>query len=171
MAEGWNARLMFGWFKRPPRPQAERAGPITVFALVCVAIIAVFIMTLASVLVYLLQSDWCGMAIGAAEDVKGIRPEYAVVGCVQLLKLQVSALATNSWIAIGVVGAVLFVLMVIVVARGKASVHAPGGFGASVGGDDPPETPADGAAAAADAAQGVADALGAEQVPPMEGQP
>lgn len=145
---------MFPWGPKRDHPPAPPAGPITIFALVCVAIIAAFIMTLASVLVYLLQSDWCAMAIGAAEDLKGIRPEYVVVACVQLLKLQVNALATNSWIAIGVVGAVLFVLMVIVVARGKATVHGPGGFGVDVGGNA-----ADGARLAAGAAEGVAHQL------------
>ncbi len=52
--------------------------------------------------------------------------------------------------------------MVIVVAGGKLSFSGPGGIGGAVG-RDLPETPAEGAAMATDAAQGVTEQLAAQE--------
>lgn len=90
------------------------------FALVCVAVTSVFIMGVSTWLIYLLQSDWCGSAIGAVAESKG-RPESAVSGCFNLLNQQVAALAWSNHIALGVLALSLFVLIVIVIAGGRAS--------------------------------------------------
>lgn len=90
------------------------------FALVCVAATSLFIMGVSAWLIYLLQSDWCGRAVGAAEQASA-RPEYAVGGCFSLLNQQVAALAWSNHIALGVLALSLFVLIVIVIAGGRAS--------------------------------------------------
>lgn len=127
------------------------------FALVCVAVTSIFIMGVTVWLIYLQQSDWCGRAIEAGAETKAARPEYAVGACFNLLTQQVSALAWSLHIALGVIALSLFVLIVIVIAGGKASFKlSKEGIEGDVGKDA-----AAGAQAATNAAQQVADDLDA----------
>ena len=95
---------------------------IRTFALICVAITSIFAMSMVGVYTYLLQSDWCAQAMGAAQLAN--RPESAIGGCFALLQDQVSALAINSYIFGGVIALCLAVLVVIVIAGGRLSFKA-----------------------------------------------
>ncbi len=134
----------------------KKLTPLTKIAIWIVSVITLFIMVISSVLIYLLQSDWCAIAVGNAKYVNG-RPETAITGCIDLLKLQVGALATQGWISnVGLVS-VLFILMVIVIARGKANVDASAtGLKVNVSGNEAVDIAADYVKdAAADAAEEV----------------
>lgn len=141
----------------------EGKGTIRFIAVVIVGILSIFVMSMSVWLVWRLQSDWCSQVIGSAQYNDG-RPDFAIAGCVSVMRDQISALANNSLVFGGVIALCLLALMVIVVASGKMSFVGPGGIGGSVGSsdDDLPATPAQGAQVAADAAQGAADAV-AEQ--------
>lgn len=131
---------------------------IRTFALVCVAITTAFVIAMSVWLTRTLaNTDWCGKVVGSAAYANG-RPDFAINGCVSVMRDQIAALANNSLIFGGVVALCLLALMVIVVAGGKLSFSGPGGIGGAVG-SDLPETPAQGAQVAADAAQGAADAV------------
>lgn len=132
------------------------------FALVCVAVTSSFIMAVSAWLIYLLQSDWCGRAIEAGAETRAARPEYAVGACFGLLNQQVAALAWSNHIALGVLALSLFVLIVIVIAGGRASFKLSGtGLEGDVGSDA-----AAGAKIVADAAQDKADEVKAAGVDP-----
>ena len=97
---------------------------IRTWALIAVAVTSAALIGLSYWLVGLLsQPEWCTRAIGASQYVEG-RPEYAVGGCFTLLQQQVSALALNSHISIGVLALCLAVLVVIVLAGGRLSFSA-----------------------------------------------
>lgn len=131
---------------------------VRIFALICVAVTSAYVMWQGWRLVDLLAAPtWCSRAINASN--KGDQPEFAVSGCFSLLKDQVAALAIGMHIYAGVIAFCLAALMVIVVANGRASGKGPGGFELDIGGNREPETPAEGAAAAAGAAQDVAAGL------------
>lgn len=144
----------------PPRGSRAIRG----FALACVAITSAFMIYMVVWSTELLSSDgWCDRAIGASKAAEGtVRPEYAVGGCFTLLKDQVGAIAWNSHMLVGVLALCLLVLMVVVVAeahlRGKGSRDGVE-FDIGSRGERMPETPAQGAQAATDAAQQVTDQL------------
>lgn len=101
-------------------------NPISFFAVLCVAATAAFLGWMTQQMVDVLESpNWCGRAIQAeriaAENFKGLE------GCVELLTIQLSAMATGFHISVGSFALTLIVLIVIVVAGARAS----GKFGAS----------------------------------------
>lgn len=109
---------------------------IRTWALVAVAVTSTALIGFGAWLIHLLSApDWCGRAIGAAQEVTN-RPEYAVGGCFTLLNKQVDALSINSFITLGTLALCLAVLVVIVLAGGKLSFKASrDGVEADVGRD------------------------------------
>ncbi len=135
--------------------ERQQKGTIRTFALICVAVTSAFL--LAMIVWYtsiLTGKDWCATAIGASQDVLGIRPETAMKSCFSLLDKQVGALALTLHMFAGVIALCLLALMVIVVAGGHISFKAAkDGLAGSIGGGDAPEAAQD----VADAAQDKAD--------------
>lgn len=115
--------------------EEQKRNTIRTFALVCVALTSMFVTAMAVWYTYILASpDWCQQAIGAARQ--GDRPESAIAGCFSLFSQQLSALAVNSFIVIGIIALCLGVLMVIVVAGGRLSFKAGrDGASADIGSD------------------------------------
>ncbi len=108
-------------------------NPISLFAVLCVAATAVFLGVMAWRLIAVLESaDWCGKAIQAEK----ISPGSTYVGlttCVELLKIQLQAVATGFHISLGTFALCLVVLIVVVVAGARASFKAgTSGFEGSV---------------------------------------
>ncbi len=132
------------------------------FALVCVAITSVFVMWMSYFTVTTISStDWCGKVVGSAKYTDG-RPDFAISGCVQVMKDQIAALSSNSLIFGGVIALCLLALIVIVVAGGKLSFTGPGGFGGSVGkGGDDLTNPEQAAQHVVEGAQGAAEDVNA----------
>lgn len=101
--------------------QTLAKNPISLFAVLCVASTAAFLGVLAwRLLVVLESSEWCGKAIQAEK----ISPGQTYVGlttCVDLLKIQLGAVATGFHISLGSFALTLIVLIVVVVAGARAS--------------------------------------------------
>lgn len=102
---------------------------IRTWALVAVGVTSGFLIGISLWLISILSApDWCNRAIGAkilaGKGDGAIRPEYAVTGCYELMKLQLGALANNSYVAILVIAMCLLVLVVIVLAGGRLSFKA-----------------------------------------------
>jgi hypothetical protein len=101
--------------------QTIARNPISLFAVFCVACTAAFLGWLTYRLVAVLESPaWCAKAIQAEK----VSPGSTYVGlttCVELLKIQLSAVATGFHISTGGFVFVLIVLVVVVVAGAKAS--------------------------------------------------
>jgi hypothetical protein len=98
-------------------------NPIRAFAVLCVAITTVFVMVMSYRLIQILASpEWCGKAL-QAERISS-QNFGGLTACVDLLKIQLKALATNSFIFGGVIALCLLTLIVIVIAGGKISVDA-----------------------------------------------
>lgn len=108
---------------------------IRTFALVCVGVTSVFLMSMIIWYTMLLAGrDWCARAIGAAQQ--SDRPETAISSCYTLLTQQVEALAWNSHIFVAIIALCLLVLMVIVVAGGRLSfTGSKDGISADIGSD------------------------------------
>lgn len=115
-----------------------RDHPIRAVAVLCVAIIGGYVMWMGYLHTQILASaDWCGKAIQAERITPGAT-FAGLTACIDLLKIQVGAEATNSHIYAGTVAVCLIALIVIVIAQGRAQVAAPGGFSGSFGpGGDP----------------------------------
>jgi hypothetical protein len=126
-------------------------NPIRAFALVCVAATSGFFAYLAIELINILKSpEWCGKALQAER----ITPGGTFVGltsCMDLLKMQVAALAQTLLIVIGTFALCLGVLVVIVIAGARLAGKILG-QDIDVSRQDPPP------ASAAQAASEVADA-------------
>lgn len=118
-------------------------NPISLFAVLCVACTAAFLGYMAFQLLQVLTSaDWCGKAIQADK----ITPGQTYIGlttCVDLLKIQLQAVATGFHISLGAYALTLVVLIVVVVAGAKASGKLPGGIEFGVGKDGPVAAAAD----------------------------
>jgi hypothetical protein len=103
-----------------------RRNPISAFAVLCVACTAAFLGWLNWRLLRVIESpDWCSTALKAeriSTETKG-----GLTSCVDLLKVQVEAVATGFHISTGGFVFVLVVLVVVVVAGAKASGKLPGG--------------------------------------------
>lgn len=114
-----------------------RNHPIRAFALLCVAATSGFLAYLALKLIGVLSSPtWCSTALQAEK----IAPGETFVGltaCVDLLKIQLTALALNSQIVISTFALCLGVLVVIVIAGARAKGELPGGAKFDVSRDDP----------------------------------
>lgn len=94
-------------------------NPIRAFALLCVAATSVFFGYLALELINILKSpDWCGKAL-QAERITAGATFVGLTACVDLLKMQLGALAQTLIIVIGTFALCLGVLVVIVIAGAR----------------------------------------------------
>lgn len=101
--------------------QTVAKNPISLFAVLCVACTAGFLGWLTYRLVGVLESaEWCGKAIQAERITPGAT-YLGLTTCVDLLKIQLSAIATGFHISTGGFVFVLIVLIVVVVAGARAS--------------------------------------------------
>jgi uncharacterized membrane protein len=101
----------------------KQHNPIRAAALVIVAIIGAYIMWMGWRLSNILSSsEWCGKSL-QAERISN-QNFGGLTACVDLLKIQLKAVATDSHIFAGVVAFVLLVLVVIVIAGGRVSFKA-----------------------------------------------
>jgi hypothetical protein len=118
-------------------------NPISLFAVFCVACTAAFLGYMAYQLLQVLTSaDWCGKAIQADKITPG-QTYLGLTTCVDLLKIQLQAVATGFHISLGAYALTLVVLIVVVVAGAKASGKLPGGIEFDVGKDGPIAAAAD----------------------------
>ena len=102
----------------------EPRHTIRTWALIATAVTSAAVIYFAWWLIDLLAApNWCQRAMGAAEEANA-RPEFAVRGCFNLLRLQVEALAINSHVLMGTLALCLAVLVVIVLAGGRVSFKA-----------------------------------------------
>lgn len=105
-----------------------RDQPVRAFALLCVAVTSGFLAYLAILLIRTLSSPtWCGTAL-QAERITAKDSFVGLTACVDLLKIQLNALALNSQIVIGTFAMCLGVLVVIVIAGAKLAGKGPGGI-------------------------------------------
>lgn len=121
--------VLFCWFGRREVLQ----HPIRAFAVMCVAITSAYVMWMGYRLSNILASpEWCGKAL-QAERISS-QAFGGLTACVDLLKIQLQALARNSLVYSGVIALCLLVLIVIVIAGGKMSWHVDkGGAGGAIG--------------------------------------
>lgn len=125
-----------------------RSHPIRAFALLCVASTSAFLAYLALKLIGTLSSpSWCSTAL-QAERITAKETFVGLTACVDLLKIQLNALALNSQIVIGTFAMCLGVLVVIVIAGARLAGKAPGGIEVNVS-SDPASRAADQVATAA----------------------
>lgn len=96
-------------------------NPISLFAVLCVAATASYLGYITYRLISVLESEtWCGNAIQAEK----ISPGSTYVGlttCVDLLKIQLQAVATGFHISVSSFALCLIVLVVVVIAGARAS--------------------------------------------------
>lgn len=101
--------------------QTIARNPISFFAVFCVAATATFLGYMTSRMADVLESPkWCSTAI----DAERISPGSTYVGlttCVDLLKIQLQAMATGFHISVGSYALTLLVLIVVVIAGARAS--------------------------------------------------
>jgi hypothetical protein len=101
--------------------QTLAKNPISLFAVLCVAATAAYLGYMANRMARVLESSkFCGDALQAEK----ITPGNTFVGltsCVELLKIQLQAIATGFHIAVGSFALSLIVLVVIVIAGARAS--------------------------------------------------
>jgi hypothetical protein len=99
-------------------------NPIRGFAVLCVAVIAAYVMWMGYTINDVLAGPlWCARAIGADKADANSRVD-AAGSCVGLLTVQLKSLATNSHILFGVVALCLLTLIVIVIAGGEVKFSA-----------------------------------------------
>ena len=113
-------------------------NPISTFAVACVAAVGVYLAYMTNQLLQVLTSPhWCANAIQAEK----ISPGSTYVGlttCVELLKIQLQAIATGFHISVGSFALTLIVLIVVVIAGAHATFKAgSSGIEGSVGRDEP----------------------------------
>lgn len=114
--------------------QTIARNPISCFAVICVMATAAFLGFLSWRLLQTLESPaWCAKALQAekisAQNFGGL------TACVDLLKIQLQALATALHISNGSFAFSLVVLVVVVIAGARASGKLPGGVEFDVGKD------------------------------------
>lgn len=102
-----------------------KKNPISAFAVLLVAAIGIYIGIINFKLTEVLSGPgFCGKAVGADKLTPGTQTVAVLNGCIDLLKLQVSALGTNSHIFAATMGLCVTVLIVVVVAGARASAKA-----------------------------------------------
>lgn len=107
-------------------PAIIKDTPVRFFALICVAATSGFMAYLALLLIDTLSSPtWCSTAL-QAERITQKDSFVGLTACVDLLKIQLLALATNSKIVIGTFALCLGVLVVIVIAGARLAGKLPG---------------------------------------------
>lgn len=110
--------------------------PIRTFAVMFVAITDAYVMWMGYRLTNILASpDWCGKAL-QAERISS-QSFGGLTACIDLMKIQLKALAQNSLIYAGALAFCLLVLIVIVVAQAKLSAGYKDGHMDLVPGDEP----------------------------------
>lgn len=148
--------------------QTIAKNPVSSFAIMCVAATAMFLGYMTVRMSGVLESsEWCAKAIQAEK----ISPGNTYVGlttCVELLTIQLQALATGFHISVSSFALTLIVLIVVVIAGARASWKlSKDGFEGSVSKHDQ--------AAAADhvvaGAQEAAAEVKADEVPPPPPSP
>lgn len=99
-------------------------NPISAFAVLSVAVTAAFLGYMTLRMSNVLESpSWCSTAIQAEK----VSPGSTYVGlttCVELLKIQLEAMATGFHISVGSFALTLIVLIVVVIAGAKANFKA-----------------------------------------------
>lgn len=96
---------------------------LTFIAIICVAVTSGVIIWLSFTLTEILAApDWCARAINA-EKLATVRATSAIEGCMDLLMLQVKALAMNSHIYAGTLALALLVLVVVVIAKARLDLQ------------------------------------------------
>jgi len=96
-------------------------NPISFFAVICVASAAAMLYFITDRLLDVLESPkWCGNAI-QAEKISPGSTFKGLESCLELLKIQLSALGTGFHVALGAFAFSLIVLVVVVVAGARAS--------------------------------------------------
>ncbi len=137
------------------------ANPIRGFAVLIVAVIAVYIMWMGyRVNETLAGPGWCGKAIGAERADSDSKVDIAA-SCVGLLTLQLKSVSTTSLIYAGSLCLCLTALIIIVIAGGKLSLSASKtGVNANIGKDveEAAQHVADEAQVAADEVKAAPDA-------------
>lgn len=130
-----------------------RSHPIRAFALLCVAATSAFLGYLALKLIGVLSSPtWCSTAL-QAERITAKDSFVGLTACVDLLKIQLTALALNSQIVIGTFALCLGVLVVIVIAGARLAGKGPGGVEFDVSSDPASQAADEVADAAVDKAE------------------
>lgn len=98
----------------------EIRNPIRAFAVLCVAVIATYLMWFGFVLTETLRSPrWCATALGAEKASADGKTQDGLKACIELLQIQLNSLALNSHINLGALAACLVVLIVIVIAGAR----------------------------------------------------
>jgi hypothetical protein len=145
-------------------------NPIRGFAVLCVAVIAAYVMWMGYRLNETLAGPgWCRTALGAEKASASDGPITGLESCVGLLQIQLRSIATNSHILFGVVALCLLVLIVIVIAGGKLSFAASKtGVSANMGREEAADAVA---AAAVDEAQAIKGEAPAEYNGPAMPEP
>jgi hypothetical protein len=101
--------------------QTIARNPISLFAVLCVSCTAAYLGWLTYRLMLVLESPaWCGNAL-KAEKIVAKDTFVGLTSCVELLKVQLQAVATGFHISTGGFVFVLIVLIVVVVAGARAS--------------------------------------------------
>lgn len=152
-------------------------NPVRIAAVICVAVTTAYIMVMGIKLTNILASPgWCGKAL-QAEKISS-QNFGGLTACVDLLKIQLNALARANLVYAGVIALCLLVLIVIVIAGGKVYFKASeSGVEGNIGKDVEPLTPEVAAkqvaTAATNKASDIADqtghSIGGEVAPPAVG--
>ncbi len=112
--------------------QQIKQHPIRFFALISAVLLAVFLGYITRRLLDTLSSyEWCAKAIQAERITPG-NTFTGLIGCIDILKLQVPVLGTALHISIAAYAGSMLVLVVIVIAGAKGSFTLPGGIGGNV---------------------------------------
>lgn len=114
-----------------------KENPISTIAVLLVAGIVAYIGYMNYWLTDVLAGPgFCGKAVGADKLTPGPQTVTVLLGCIDMLKLQLEALGTNSHIFAGTFGLCLIVLIVVVIAGARARFKAgKGGLEGEVGRD------------------------------------
>lgn len=117
-------------------------NPISLFAVLCVAGTAGWLGYMSSRLLGVVEStSWCAKAIQAERITPG-QQFNGLVGCIDILKIQLVGVVNGFYIALGSFAFSLIVLVVVVVAGAKAAGKLPGGLEFNVSRDgEPPSLP------------------------------
>jgi hypothetical protein len=111
---------------------------VRLFAVVCVAAIAAYLMWMGYRLNETLSGPgWCRTALGAEKASSSDGTIKGLDACVGLLTIQLKSLATNSHILFGVVAMCLLVLVTVVLAQARLDLKASAtGIEANIGEGD-----------------------------------
>lgn len=97
---------------------------IRAFAVLCVAVIACYIMWIGAHLNDVLAGpDWCRTALGAGKATSVDGTVKGLDSCVSLLTIQLQSVSMNSHIYAGVIAFCLLVLIVVVIAQAKLDLN------------------------------------------------